>query len=120
MVDLTKLKDNLNKTDVIVSCSREKVNTKRKFYKLKIINVIAVSLKDLPMGCKDAVLPETLLQNGAFNCFTYEEKTKQLWNENLCLSLALVLHLHGTQWLEEETSKGFDYFINKMAGISAN
>ena len=39
---------------------------------------------------------------------------------NLCLFRALVLHLHGTQRLEEQTSKLFNLFINKMDGLSPN
>ena len=114
--DLAKLKDFLNKTDVIESCSREILNTKWKFYKLTNLTVFAASLKDVPMGCKNAVLPELLLKNHTINCLTYEENTRQPYNDNLCLFRALALHLHGTQRLEEETSKLF----NKMDGLSAD
>ena len=48
--DLAKLKDFLNKTDVIESCSRERMNTKRRFYKLINLTVLAALLKDVPMG----------------------------------------------------------------------
>ena len=41
-------------------------------------------------------------------------------DDNLCLFRALALHLHGTQRLEEETSKLFNLFINKMNGLSAD
>ena len=34
--DLAKLKDFLNQTDVIESCSRERMNTKWRFYKLEV------------------------------------------------------------------------------------
>ena len=61
--DLAKLKDFLNKTDVIESCSRERMNTKWRFYKLTNLTVFVVLLKDIPMGCKNAVLPEPLLKN---------------------------------------------------------
>ena len=61
--DLAELKDFLNKTDVIESCSRERMNTKWRFYKLTNLTVLAALLKDVPMGCKDAVLPEPLLKN---------------------------------------------------------
>ena len=74
--DLTKLKDFLNQTDVIESCSRERMNTKWRFYKLTNLTVFAVLLKDVPMGCKNAVLPEPLLKNRTINCLTYEENTK--------------------------------------------
>ena len=118
--DLAKLKDLVNKTDVIESCSRKRMNTKWRFYKLTNLTVFAALLKDVPMGCKNAVLPEPLLRNGTINCLTYEENTRQPYNDNLCLFRALALHLHGTQRLEEETSKLFNLFINKMDGLSAD
>ena len=118
--ELAKLKDFLNKTDVIETCSRERMNTKWRFYKLTNLTVFAALLKDVPMGCKNAVLPEPLLKNHTINCLTYEESTKQPYNDNLCLFRALALHLHGTQRLEEETSKLFNLFINKMDGLSPN
>ena len=118
--DLAKLKDCLNKTDVIESCSRERTNTKRRFYKLTSLTVFAALLEDEPMGCKNAVLPEPLLRNGTINCFTFEGNTRQPCNDNLCLVRALALHMHGNQRLEEETSKLFSLFINTMVGLSPN
>ena len=118
--DLAKLKGFLNKTDVIDSCSRERMNTKWRFYELTNSTVFAALLKDVRMGCKNAVLPEPLLKNHRINCLTYEENIKQRYNDNLCLFRALALHLHGTQRLEEETSKLFNLFINEMDGLSPN
>ena len=118
--ELAKLKDFLNKTGVIESCSRERMNTKWRFYKLTNLTVFVALLKDLPMRCKDAVLPEPLLRNDTINCLTYEESIRQQYNDNLCLFRALVLQLHGTQRLEEETSKIFNLFINKTDGLSAD
>ena len=63
------------------------------------------------MGCKDAVLPESLLKNHTVNCLTYEQNTKKPYKDNLCLFRALVLHLHGNERLEEETSKLFNLFL---------
>ena len=102
--DLAKLKDFPIKTDVIEFCSQERMNTKWRFYKLKSLTVLAALLKNVPMGCKNAVLPEPLLRNGTINCLTYEENTGQPYNNNLCPSRALALHLNGNQRLEEETS----------------
>ena len=68
------------------------------------------------MGCKIAVLPEPLLKNHTINCLTYEENTRQPYNDNLCLFRALALHLHGTQQLEEETPKLFGLLIKKWTG----
>ena len=118
--DLAKLKDFLNKTDVIESCNREKINTKRRFYKQTNLTVFAALLKDVPMGCKKAVLPEPLLKNHTIIYLTYEAITRHPYNDNLCLFRALALHLHGTQRLEEETSELFNLFINKMDGLSPN
>ena len=89
-----KLKVFLNKTDVI-DCSRERMNTKWRFYKLTNLTVFAALLKDVPMGFKNALLPEPLLKNCTINCLTYEENTRQSNNDNLCLFRALALHLHG-------------------------
>ena len=110
----------LNKIDVIESCGQERVKTKWKFYKLKNLTVIAALLKEVPMGCKNAVLLELLLENPTSNCLTYEENTRQPYNDNLCLFRALALHLHGTQRLEGETSELFNLFINEKDELSPN
>ena len=96
------------------------MNTKWRFYKLTNLTVFAALLKDVPRVCKNAVLPEALLKNHTINCLTYDENTRQPYNDNLCLFRGLALHLHGTQRLEEETSKLFNLFINKMDGLSPN
>ena len=76
---LVKLKDFLNKTDVIESCSRERINTKWRLYKLADLTVFAALLKDVPMVCKNAVQPKPLLRNGTINCLTYEENTRTIF-----------------------------------------
>ena len=47
--NITKLKEKLQKMD-IVDCTRERANTKWKFYKLTNLTVFAALLKDKPMG----------------------------------------------------------------------
>ena len=116
--DLAKLKDFPNQTDVIDSCSRESMNTKWRFYKWTNLTVFAALLKDVPIGCKNAVLSEPMLKNHIINCLTFEENTRQPNNDNLCLFLAL--QMHGNQRLEDETSKSFNLFINKKDGLSAD
>ena len=96
------------------------MNTKWRLYKLTNLTVFAVLLKDVPMGCRDAVLHEPLLRNGTINCLTFEENTRQSYEDNLCLFRALALHMHGNQRLEEETSKLSNFFINKMDGLTPN
>ena len=118
--NMAKLKDFLDKTDVIESCSRERMNTKWSFYKLTDLTVFAALLKDVPMGCKKAVLSGSLLRNRTINCLMYDENTRQPHNKNFCLFRAFALHLHFTQRLEEETSNLFNLFVNKMEGLSTD
>ena len=109
--DMAKLKEILKKTDVIESCTKERSNTKWRFFKLTNLTIFAALLRDLPMGCKDAVLPESLLRNPSINCLTYEQNTKKSYTDNLYLFRALALNLHGNERLEEETSKLFNLFL---------
>ena len=88
--DLTKLNDVFIKTDVMESCNREGSNTKRKFHKLANLTVFEALLKDLPLGCKDAVLPEPLLNDHTINCLTYEEKTGQLYKDTCAFFVCLL------------------------------
>ena len=93
-------------------CTRERANTKWTFYKLTNLTVFAALLKDVPMGCKESVLPEPLLKNQNVSCPTYEQNTQKPYKDNLCLFRALALHLHGNERLDEETSKIFNLFLN--------
>ena len=108
---MTKLKELVKKTDVIESCTKERSDTKWRFFKLTNLTIFAALLRDIPMGCKDAVLPECLLRNPSIYCFTFERNTRQPYIDNLCLFRALALHLHGNERLEEETSKLFNLFL---------
>ena len=107
---MVKLKEILKKTDVIESFTKEKSNTKWRFLKLTNLTIFAAPLRDIPIVCKDAVLPECLLRIPSINCLTYEQNTKKTYKDNLCLFRSLALHLHGNERLEEETSKLFNLF----------
>ena len=110
--DIANLKNKLQKMDIIDFCTRERANTRWKFYKLTNLTVFAALLKDVPMGCKDTVLPEPLLRNCNVNCLFFERTSSQPYNDNLCLFRAVALHLFGNERLEEETSKIFTLFLN--------
>ena len=101
----------MQKMDIVDICTRERANTMWKFYKLTNLTIFASLLKDVPMGCKDTILPEPLLKKHNENCLTYERNTRQPYNDNLRLFRALALHLHGNEELEEETSKIFNLFL---------
>ena len=109
--DMAKLKEILKKTDVIESCTKERSNTKWRFFKLTNLTIFAALLRDVTMGCKDAVLPESLLRNPSIYCLTSERNTRQPYKDNLCIFRALALHLHGNERLEEKTSKLFNSFL---------
>ena len=109
--DMTKLKEILKKTDVIESCTKERSKTKWRFFNLTNLTIFAALLRDIPMGCKDAVLPESLLRNPSIYCLTFERNTRHPYRDNLCLFRALALHLNGNERLEEETSKLFNLFL---------
>ena len=93
--DMEKLKEIWKKTDVIESCTKARSNTKWRFFKLTNLTIFAALLRDIPMGCKDAVLPESLLRNRSLNCLTYEQNTKKPYKDNLCRFRALALNLNG-------------------------
>ena len=83
--DLAKLNDILNKFDVVESFSTERLSTKWWLYNLTNLTVYAALLKDVPKGCMDAILPKPLLKIHTFNCLTFEEITRQSYNDNMCL-----------------------------------
>ena len=112
--DMTDLEEKLQKMDNIDLCARERAYTKWKFYKMTFVTVFAAPLKDIPMGCKETVLPQPLLRNCNVNCLAFEKNTLQPYNDNLCLFRALALHLHGYKKLKEENSKIFNLFLNNI------
>ena len=73
--DLVKLEEIVSKTDVIQSCSREKTDKKRRFYKLTNSTVFLALLKDVPISWTDAVLRKLLPKNQTVNCLTFGKKT---------------------------------------------
>ena len=91
----------LNNVNVLESCTRERVNTVWKFYKLTNATLFAFKLKEVPMGCKNAVLSEKLCFG--INCWTFQENTRKPYNIILCLFRAVALFLHG----RDETERDF-------------
>ena len=120
--DLAKLMDFLSQVDVIESCTRKRMNTKWRFFKLTNITVFVAFVQDVPMGSRDTVLPEPLLKKSTIYCFTFEKDTGQPYTENSCLFLfrALALHLHASPKFVDETSKNFFCFIDKKDECNPN
>ena len=82
--DKTNLKDRMQKMDFFDLCTRERANRKWKFYKLTNLTIFPSLIKDVPMGCKDTVLPEPLLKKHNVNGLTFGRNTRQPYNDNLC------------------------------------
>ena len=95
--DITNLKNKIQKMDIVDLCTRERANTKWRFYKLTNLTIFQALLKDVPMGCKDCVLPEPLLKNPNVNCLTFEKNTRKPYNDNFCLFRAVALHVFGNE-----------------------
>ena len=69
--DMNNLENRKQKRDIVDICTQQRANTKWKFYKLTNLTIFASLLKDVPMGCKDTLLPEPLLRNGNVKCLTF-------------------------------------------------
>ena len=115
--DLMKLKETVNKTDVIESCSRDGMKSEWRFYKLTNLTVFAALVSVVPICWEDADLPELLLNKHAVNCFTFKENTNKAYHDNFCLFRALVLLLNVNQKVEEETTKFFNFLMNEFCRI---
>ena len=87
-----KLKDILNKTGVIASCSGETMRTKWRFCKLTNLTVFAALLKVIPTGRKDAMLPELLLKNCRIN-FSHWNRTRHNHISITCVFFVLLFHI---------------------------
>ena len=96
------------------------MNTKWGLYKLRNLTVFVGLFENVVKRCKDAFLPKHLHKNHTMNCFEFEENERQPDNVNLCHFGALALHFYGNHKLEEETSKIFKLFMNRMDGLSTN
>ena len=92
--DFKRIKKIKSNTDVIELCSRDRANTKWKFYKLMIVTIFAALLKDVSMDCRDIVLPDPLSKNLRVQFLTFEKITRKPYNDNLCLLRAQALQLH--------------------------
>ena len=114
--DMTNLINRMQKMEIVHICTRERANTKWNFYKVTNLTIFASLLKDVPLGCKDTILPEPLLKNHNVKCHTFGRKLRQPYNDNLCLFRILALLFPGNEKLEEETSKFFNIFLNNNGG----
>ena len=113
----SKLKNLMNKTDVIDLCTRDRPIIKWNLIKLTNVTIPTALREEVPLRFKYTVLPNPLVKNHSFNQSTIEESTQKLWNDKFSHQ-TLPLHLHGNGRLEVQISKYFNLFLEKTGGIS--
>ena len=89
-------------------------------YNLTILTVFSASIKDVPMGCRNAALYEPPMKNCTINSLLYVENKRQALDVNWCPFYAFSLNLHINQRLPEENSKLYISFRNILDILSPN
>ena len=96
--DLAKLKHFLYKTDVIESCSREKMKTKWRFHKLSNLSLFEALLRDISMVCKDAVSSKCFFFAISYSqLFHFRRDYKTAIEGQLVPFCVLAFPVHGNQ-----------------------
>ena len=110
--DLIIIQGKVKKFDIVEQCIQERQNTKWRFKLITNVTIFAASLKNIPVGCPDSVLPEPLLKNHSANCLL-SNKDKEAYKDHLCLFRALAMYMNGHKDLDSHTSRYFKEFISK-------
>ena len=118
--DLAKLKDFSNKTDVIESCSRERMNTKCGFYRLTNLTLFAALLKDVPMGARTQSYPN-LCSKITQSTVSRLKRTRENHITTTCVFFVLLLSICTVlnDW-KKRLQNWFNFFFNKMDGMNAD
>ena len=119
--NLAKLKNFLIKTDVTESCSRERMNTKWRFYKLSNLTAFAFLLSKIFLwGAKTQSYPNHFWRNAqsTVSCL------KKIQDNHVTTTCAYFVRLLSTcteinDW-KKKHPKIFDSFINKKNGLCPN
>ena len=110
--DLITIQGKVEKIDIVEQCTQERQNTKWRLNLITNVTNFAASLKNIPMGCPDSVLPERLLRHTQVNCLL-SNKDKEPYKDHLCLFRALAMYMNGRNDLNSHTSRYFTDFISK-------
>ena len=108
--DLLNIQNEIEKLDLIETCTQERQNLKWRFTVITNVTVFAALLTNIPMGCTDTPLPEPLLRNPEVNCHVSNGHDEP-YNDNLCLFRAIALHLFGSIDVEPNATKIFHNFV---------
>ena len=108
--DLLNIQNEIEKLDLIESCTQERQNSKWRFTVITNVTGFAALLKNIPMGCTDSPLPEPLLRNSEVH-FLLSNGHDEPYNDDLCLFRAIAIHLFGSVDDELKAIKIFHNFV---------
>ena len=108
--DLLNLQNEIEKLDLVETCTQERQNSKWRFTVITNVTVFATLLPNIPMGCTDLPLPEPLLRNPEINCLLSNGHDEP-YNDNLCLFRANAIHLFGSVDVELYATEVFHNFL---------
>ena len=94
-------------------------NTKWRFALTTNVTLFCALLKNIPMGCIDAVLPEQLLRRPNVNCLV-SKSYGETYNDYLCLLRAIAVHLYGSSELETNAANWFSVFLHESGQDAIN
>ena len=118
--DLSKLKDFLNKNDVIESCSRERLNTKWKFNKLTTQLFFLLYSKTYLWGARTQSYPNLCLKITKSTVW----RIKKIQDNHVTATCVFFVLLFSTcteiNDMKKTLQKLLNLFINKMDGFSAD
>ena len=117
--DLVSLQDRVEKMDLVETCAQERENTKWRFALTTNVTIFCALLKNIPMGCIDAVLPEQLLRRPDVNCLV-SNGYGETYKDYLCLFRAIAVHLYGSSELETNAANLYSAFLHESGHDAIN
>ncbi len=93
--DMDFMKDRLDGEDFFEHMTRERPDTKWRFYKVTNVSVIATMMHDVHLGCKNTNLPEFLTRNNRITTLLRNPETREPYNDNLCMIRGVAMHKLG-------------------------
>ena len=105
--------------DLVETCAQERENTKWRFALTTNVTIYCSLLKNIPMGCIDAVLPELLLRRSDVNCLVWNGYG-ETYIDYPFLFRAIAVHLYRSSELEENASNLFSAFLHESGHEAIN
>ena len=116
--DLISLQDRVQKMNLVEKCA-QKENTEWRFALTTNVTIFCPLLKNIPMGCIDAVLPEQLLRRPDVNCLV-SNGYGETYKDYLCLFRAIAVHLYGSSELEKNAANLLSAFLHESGHDAIN